>query len=267
MAVSSPLDGASIDPEIRNFFRAIKETPDDDTPRLIFADWLQERGDAASAARGEFLRLNVLRHRLTPNDPHHDALKRREAQIVTQHQWEWLGPLADAARWSYQRGMIQLTARAAKILTREILEWTRREAAFWIDALTMTNLVLPDGHAVQLGLSSLLGHLNRLDLSGNALRYDLWPILLPDRLTFLTELSLARNRLTGEHIRPLAEDPLSCHLTLLDLRHNRLDDAAARLLAESPHLQSLTTLRLGRNRFTVEGIALLRRAYGARVHF
>src|SRR5262249_8163694 len=56
MASSLSRNSASIPSEVRMFFRDIKEHPDDDTPRLIFADWLQEHGDAAAAARGEFLR-------------------------------------------------------------------------------------------------------------------------------------------------------------------------------------------------------------------
>jgi uncharacterized protein (TIGR02996 family) len=36
-----------------SFLRAIREEPDDDAPRLIYADWLEERGDP----RGEYLRL------------------------------------------------------------------------------------------------------------------------------------------------------------------------------------------------------------------
>ena len=36
------------------FLQAILETPDDDTPRLIYADWLDEHGDVA---RAEFIRL------------------------------------------------------------------------------------------------------------------------------------------------------------------------------------------------------------------
>jgi uncharacterized protein (TIGR02996 family) len=35
------------------FLRAIREEPDDDAPRLVYADWLEERGDP----RGEYLRL------------------------------------------------------------------------------------------------------------------------------------------------------------------------------------------------------------------
>ena len=47
------------------FLQAIVEAPDDDTPRLIYADWLEERGDP----RGEFIRLQCRLDRLLqPND-------------------------------------------------------------------------------------------------------------------------------------------------------------------------------------------------------
>ncbi len=50
MTSSTSPDPAFNRPEVRIFFRDIKEHPDDDTPRLVFADWLQEHGDAAAAA-------------------------------------------------------------------------------------------------------------------------------------------------------------------------------------------------------------------------
>lgn len=270
MALSSSLDGALRDPQVRSFFRAIKENPDDDTPRLIFADWLQECGDAAASARGEFLRLNVLRHRLSPDDPHHDALKRREAEIVKQYQWAWLGPLADAACWTYQRGMIQLTARAEKILTTEIADWSRTEAALWIDALKLTEMALwsesGDRSSSYFFYRQLLRHLNRLDLSSNHLcRYLRLVVGADERAPYLTELVLASNHLTATQIPYLTKHPLSRRLTLLDLGDNRLDDAAARLLSETPHLKNLTSLHLAGNRFTAEGMALLRDAFGERV--
>ena len=131
----------SISPEVRMFFRDIKEHPDDDTPRLIFADWLQEHGNAAAAARGEFLRLQVLRHRLTPDDPSYELLKRREGELFTEHCWTWLGPLADVATWTFERGMVRFTARAEKILLKtKIAEWARTEAGLWIDALTLAGV-------------------------------------------------------------------------------------------------------------------------------
>src|SRR5262245_34763026 len=47
-----------------DFIMAIRETPDDDNPRLVYADWLEEQGDV----RGEFLRLVVRWKAMSPDD-------------------------------------------------------------------------------------------------------------------------------------------------------------------------------------------------------
>src|SRR5438270_1506512 len=41
---------------------AVCADPDDDGPRLLYADWLDERGDP----RGEFIRVQCARERLAP---------------------------------------------------------------------------------------------------------------------------------------------------------------------------------------------------------
>lgn len=40
-------------------WRSILENPDDDTPRLVLADWLDEHGSKKNAARAAFIRLQV----------------------------------------------------------------------------------------------------------------------------------------------------------------------------------------------------------------
>lgn len=44
---------------IEDWLRAVDAAGDDTTPRLAFADWLEERGDAASVARAEFVRKSI----------------------------------------------------------------------------------------------------------------------------------------------------------------------------------------------------------------
>jgi uncharacterized protein (TIGR02996 family) len=39
--------------------RAILDDPADDTPRLVYADWLEENGDAGGRLRAEFIRLQI----------------------------------------------------------------------------------------------------------------------------------------------------------------------------------------------------------------
>ncbi|WP_439630713.1 TIGR02996 domain-containing protein [Gemmata sp.] len=41
------------------FLQKLRDNPADDTTRLVYADWLDERGDAVSGAKAEFLRLTV----------------------------------------------------------------------------------------------------------------------------------------------------------------------------------------------------------------
>jgi uncharacterized protein (TIGR02996 family) len=277
MAASSPLESVPIDPKVRSFFHAIKENPDDDTPRLIFADWLQERGNTADAARGEYLRLSVLRHRLAPDDPTYDLLKRREAELFSEHCWTWLGPLVDAARsWRFERGMIQISAQLQSLMTPEIMAWMRTEAGLWIDALYIREYEgitrwgqEPSTAVAQLASSPVLAHLNRLELSENPslLVFFFRAALDTFALPFLTELLLCHNSLSTRELLILARYRRFPRLALLDLQHNRLDDAAARLLTDSPHLKNVAEIRLGHNRFTAEGIARLRQAFGDRVHF
>lgn len=257
------LDRASIPPEMRVFFREIKENPDDDTPRLIFADWLQEHGDATAAARGEFLRSRVLRQRLPPDDPIHGLLKRREGELFTAYRWAWLGPLADQARyWEFDRGLVQIWAQGEKALTAEVATWAATEAGLWIDALALTDVTLT--HLVRLSESPLLEQLSTLDLSDNQLG-ELGVLFEGSRGSQLHRLVLSRNRLGGQGIVPLAASIRLRQLRVLELERNLLRDDAADQLATAPSLQNLRVLRLRHNHFSSQGIARLRQAFGERL--
>lgn len=45
--------------EEAGFLSAIRQAPTDETARLVYADWLDERGGSASAAKSAFLRLEI----------------------------------------------------------------------------------------------------------------------------------------------------------------------------------------------------------------
>jgi uncharacterized protein (TIGR02996 family) len=57
------------------FLAAVLESPDDDTPRLIFADWLEENGDPE---RAEFIRAQCDLAQLTKTTHAADARGTRE---------------------------------------------------------------------------------------------------------------------------------------------------------------------------------------------
>jgi uncharacterized protein (TIGR02996 family) len=82
-------------PELLSFLAAIKEQPEEDTPKLALADWLQEQPGAADNARGEFLRAFVRNNQLAKTDPAREdfgALSR----LWNAHETAWAGRLKAA---------------------------------------------------------------------------------------------------------------------------------------------------------------------------
>jgi uncharacterized protein (TIGR02996 family) len=70
-----------------DFLAAIYAAPENDEPRLVYMDWLLERGNP----RGRFLALQFERHRageLSNKD------RRKESELLRQKRDEWLGPAA-----------------------------------------------------------------------------------------------------------------------------------------------------------------------------
>src|SRR6476659_4565973 len=68
------------------FLRAICEAPDDDAPRLVFADWLDEAGDPD---RAEFIR----RHVQLARDPEARSLEYECNQRFRTNWRLWVGEL------------------------------------------------------------------------------------------------------------------------------------------------------------------------------
>jgi uncharacterized protein (TIGR02996 family) len=73
------------------FLASIIEAPDDDTPRLIYADWLEERDDP----RGEFIRVQceLARLRKSKDGPRRAALKARGRELFSGQQDAWVEAL------------------------------------------------------------------------------------------------------------------------------------------------------------------------------
>src|SRR5450755_976841 len=86
------------------FLQAILERPDDDAPRLLYADWLDERGDP----RGEFIRVQCVRARQAEYDPRWWELIAREQELRSAYEKEWLGPVTGFLDgWSFWRGFLE----------------------------------------------------------------------------------------------------------------------------------------------------------------
>jgi uncharacterized protein (TIGR02996 family) len=68
---------------------AIAAKPDDDLPRLVFADFLDETGDPTDAARAKLIRTQIEAANLPVGDPHRDELDRRVEELWEAHKSKW----------------------------------------------------------------------------------------------------------------------------------------------------------------------------------
>jgi uncharacterized protein (TIGR02996 family) len=89
------------------FIAAIREEPNDDAPRLVCADWLEEQGDEAGVARAEFIRIQIERANLPPEDVRHSALQARELRLLKRFVPVWCGPHFVFKKVRFRRGFIE----------------------------------------------------------------------------------------------------------------------------------------------------------------
>src|SRR5262245_56212311 len=73
-------------PDERSFLTAIQASPADQDLRLVYADWLEERGDC----RGEFLRLQPLLKALDPDHLQRSAAEQRYSVLRKGIDASWL---------------------------------------------------------------------------------------------------------------------------------------------------------------------------------
>jgi uncharacterized protein (TIGR02996 family) len=112
------------------FLQAIRETPDDDAPRLVYADWLDDHGDEA---RAEFIRLQCRLARMDEDDPDRHDLQERVWAMEHEHRLRWAAgyPKLSGIEWAiYRRGFVEIVrASNYKALVRGAEQI--REATVW----------------------------------------------------------------------------------------------------------------------------------------
>src|SRR5215212_5720776 len=87
------------------YLQSVREAPADDAPRLGYADWLEEQGDP----RGEFIRVQCQLATMDENDAQHEALMRREHELLEKHEKQWVRNLhiRNLVYASFVRGFIE----------------------------------------------------------------------------------------------------------------------------------------------------------------
>src|SRR5579884_1262936 len=85
------------------FLHDILAHPDDDAPRLIYADWLDEHNDP----RGEFIRVQCALAQLSDEDPRRWPLEQREQELLRDHEAKWLPKDVGDAHCVFRRGFVE----------------------------------------------------------------------------------------------------------------------------------------------------------------
>jgi uncharacterized protein (TIGR02996 family) len=259
------------------FLRAIAANPPDDLPRLVYADFLEESGEAVHVARAHFIRTQIALETLPPKSREYREAKALERQLLQAHETQWLRALPEYLREyervTWRRGFpfeIRIGLIPYEGMDRDLNAdwfdtqpvqcvhferqfgpgwsgWTERIRWTWI-----TNLRLGPGlethdeggdHPVFAELLTFRGFVTlcTLDLSGNRLT-DAWLV------RFVSEF---------------ADTSFAATLDELDLsRCFQLTDAGANTLATARDLGRLKALRLKDVPLSPAAVAMLRRRYG-----
>jgi len=215
---------------------AIRAAPDDDLPRLVYADYLQDHDDDAQAA---FIRAEVESAKLTPDDEEFAPSSDVAADLWRQHGRLWRIPGLPGMQ-ATRRGQIELVECSAEalvavppdVLTRFPIRRLRLVAA---DAFIGALLKLP----IWPGIESLILNNNLMGAHDRLAR-----LLHEAELPRLTELTLQNNRLWPESLNAITESPILGQLQLLNLSGNPIGSAGLEQLSASPHAAGLRHLIL-----------------------
>jgi uncharacterized protein (TIGR02996 family) len=245
-----------------DFLQEILANPDDDGPRLIFADWLEERGDP----RGEFIRVQIALANLPEDDPGRGKLLLRQRKLWKAHEDQWF-PLADK---SYQyfsemrRGFLEhIDIPVDEFVTRgqEFFDQIPLRSVRFFPADDQPQLIAKLARFPLLKrISSLAFHSAGLDLQGNrlGLNHESLEILLSSpHLIGLRSLEIPGNDLGDAAMMVLAQWSGGKGLISLNLAGNQIGATGVQLLANSAHLKNLHTLNLSENPIGLAGAQAL----------
>ncbi|HSQ57299.1 MAG TPA: TIGR02996 domain-containing protein [Gemmata sp.] len=243
------------------FLQRIRAYPDDDSPRLIFADWLEEQEERipAAAARARFIRVQIALARIEeeiaadPFRPNPGRGEREETRLALQaedralrdsHGDEWTAPFRRFAQGPvFHRGFVE----EVKVSARDFLR--HADELFGAGPIRCIDLLDIGGNLAAVLQNSYLSRLNELKIhasyQGEVLAQA---ITRAQNLSGLKSLELSRNRFEDDAILQLSSSPILANLEELDLKENEFGETGARALAASPHLGCLRKLELKGNR-------------------
>jgi uncharacterized protein (TIGR02996 family) len=213
------------------FFHALQQNPEDDALRLVYADFLEERGGEEATAHAELIRVQVELAALTPTTR---AAAERTAELTARQnglldRWQrvWLGDWAEVLHgWTFRRGLVEAVQADASAFLDHAADWF----AEW-PTLTVARLTHAGDRLPELACSPWLAHLRGLDLSNNGIDASALAYLTASRFI--------------------------CLLQALDLSDNPIGPRGAALLTAAWSVDELREVHLARCGLWHEGLMAL----------
>ncbi len=192
------------------FLEDIRANPADDTPRLIFADWLTDRNQSGDADRADFIRLQCRLAGMTEDDLDYEDLLDRQGELLGRHRAEWLAGVPASfhqGRLVFRRGFVD------EVETR--LGFFLQAGRQLLDRTPLTRVVLSPPLADNLQPLARFPGLQRVSslcLKGCGLDTDALALLLAsEHLGRLTDLDLSGNRMDDRGARdPGSAETIRC---------------------------------------------------------
>jgi len=229
--------------------RAIGEHPEEDTPRLMYADWLEENGEPE---RADFVRNQVALARFEPSDSARYPFVRKNVAYLRDFVPVWKSqlPRVKDIEWGdFNRGLIEEVqaateepiARCAEEIFAvpgvHILRITRLRQGQVLaqvpELVRLRTLRLVSARAFSSELRLLfasphLHHLTVIDMHGNAANNAVAADIADGRFPDLAELWLGANQISDAGALALADSRHLTKLRFLDLRGNHIVENTTR---------------------------------------
>jgi uncharacterized protein (TIGR02996 family) len=219
--------------------QAILDAPDDDGPRLIYADWLDDHGEAL---RAEFIRLHCRWEQFCGEGEPPIRFGVASENLRPEHQARLLAPLLS----------LGLTPRV------QVDPYNYQGARFIFRRGLVEEIELHGQDAVRQFGPAMEEVFDRVPLR----RLQFLPEFRP------TDVEIGeRSRIILPMLRSLAGFPRVGQLRELSFSTYRLGDAAAQTLLDSPYLRPETRLIVENQRFRPNLILALRERFGDRLIF
>jgi uncharacterized protein (TIGR02996 family) len=243
--------------QLERLLEDILEHPQDDAPRLMYADWLDEH----CPPRAEFIRVQCRLARLPANHVCVFDLERRERELLAEYEAEWVEDLADMVDWwTFRRGFVEEIGTSADRFLHHAC------ALFQRAPIQEVHLRGARDRVERLSSSPFLQRVTYLDMSNNPVRDPGARCLANSRhLARVQGLNLGSSGIGDAGLNALGASPHLAELRELYLGDNYISNNGVRAFAQSALADQLQLLHLRFNTIGADGADALHQRLGERV--